>query len=141
MKSTGLRRIAGTALAAVAIAAGTLAAAPSAAAKANGLAIDKVSFTEPNVQVKLTYSCDPGLGQELVAQATTLDADRTDGGTAMGVIRESKLVCDYKDHNAKVTLRPAYGTHFAKGDKVRVALYLSADDGSVTADLTAVTVL
>ncbi|GAA3074350.1 hypothetical protein [Streptomyces glomeratus] len=142
MKPTSLRhRLAGTALTALVVGAGALATAPSAAAKANELTINSVSLHDANVQVQVTYSCDPGLGQELVANATTLDSDSPDGGAAAGIVKNDKLVCDYSNHIANVTLHTAYGTHFAKGDKVKVAVYYFDNDGYVSANQTTVSVL
>src|SRR5689334_5307389 len=124
MKSTrAQRRLAGTVLTTLVIGAGALATAPSAAAKANVLTIDRVSFHNPDVRVKVTYSCDPGLGTELVANATALKPGSAKGGVAAGIVKPNKLVCDYADHTTTVTLRAINGSHFAKGDKVKVALY------------------
>ncbi|MGR6974523.1 hypothetical protein ACU639_33815 [Streptomyces cynarae] len=130
MKSSGLRRrLAGTAVTAVMVGAGVLAGAPSAAAKANLLAIDKVSFHAPDLQVKVTYSCDAGMDHELVANATALGRGTHDESIASGTIKKDKLVCDYDSHIAQVTLRPAAGSHFAKGDKVQVAVFYFDTDG------------
>ncbi|MEU8586877.1 hypothetical protein AB0C59_07680 [Streptomyces sp. NPDC048664] len=140
-KSTTLRRrLAVTTLTALTVGAGVLATAPSAAAKANALTINRVSLQSPDVQVQLTYSCDPDLGTELVANATAIGG-KTDGAVAAGILRENKLVCDYGDHTTKVTLHPVGGTHLAKGDKVKVAVYYFDRDGYSTADQTAVVVL
>ncbi|MEU6366658.1 hypothetical protein ABZ876_13220 [Streptomyces sp. NPDC046931] len=142
MKPSSLRRrLAGTVLTALVIGAGALATAPSAAAKANELTITNVSLRDSSVQVQVTYSCDPGLGQELVANATALGSDSPDGGVAAGIVKQDKLVCDYSNHIAKVTLRTAHDTHFAKGDKVKVAVYYFDNDGYVSANQTAVAVL
>ncbi|MFA7759226.1 hypothetical protein V5F01_37930 [Streptomyces sp. NRRL B-2790] len=142
MKSTSIRRrLAGTAAAVLVAGAGVLAAAPLAAAKANVLTIDKVSFHKPNVQVKVTYSCDPGLDHELVANARTLGTGTHREGNAAGTIKKDKLVCDADSHTAQVTMRPAQGTSFVKGDKIKVTVFYFDNDGFSYANETAVTVL
>ena len=113
MKTTSARRrLAGTAVTALMVGASVLAAAPLAAAKANVLTIDKVSFQKPNVQVKVTYSCDPGLDHQLVANARTLGTGTHREGIAAGTIKKDKLVCDSGSHTAQVNMRPARGTYF-----------------------------
>lgn len=130
MKSSSLRRrLTGTAATVLLVGAGVLATAPSAAAKANLLAIDKVSFHDPNVQVKVTYSCDPGMDHELVANATTLPEATHVEAIAAGTIKKDKLVCDYNSHTAQVTMRTAEGSYFEKGDKVKVAVFYFDNDG------------
>ncbi|MFF7357007.1 hypothetical protein ACFZA1_30870 [Streptomyces filipinensis] len=130
MKSTSVRRrLAGAAATALMAGAGVLAAAPMAAAKANLLTIDKVSFHKPDVQVKVTYSCDPGMDHELVANARTLGTGSHREGNAAGTIKKDKLVCDAGDHTAQVTMRPAQGSYFLKGDKVKVSVFYFDNDG------------
>ncbi|MEU2714229.1 hypothetical protein [Streptomyces sp. NPDC007205] len=130
MKSTRTwRRLAGTAATALMVTAGVLAAAPSAVAKANVLTIDKVSLQKPNIQVKVTYSCDPGMDHELVANARTLGTGAHDQRIAAGTIKKDKLVCDAGNHISQVTMRPAQGSHFAKGDKVKVTVFYFDNDG------------
>ncbi|MEU1408544.1 hypothetical protein ABZ471_40725 [Streptomyces sp. NPDC005728] len=142
MKSTSIRRrLAGTAAAALMAGAGVLAAAPMAAAKANVLTIDKVSFQKPIVQVKVTYSCDPGLDHELVANARTLGTGSHPEGIAAGTIKKDKLVCDADSHVAQVPMRPAQGSYFVKGDKVEVTVFYFDNDGFSYAKETTVTVL
>ncbi|GGX78421.1 hypothetical protein [Streptomyces anandii] len=142
MNSTSLRRrLAGTAVTALVAGAGVLATAPSAFAKANEITIDSVSLSGQDVQVRLTYSCDPGLGQQLVANATALDSHSPKAGSAAGVIGSDRLVCDYGDHKAVMTLHTAYDTRFAKKDTVKVAVFYFDKDGYTTADQTAVAVL
>ncbi|MCW7940559.1 hypothetical protein AAW14_00360 [Streptomyces hygroscopicus] len=142
MKSTSVRRrLAGSVVTALVVGAGVLVTAHSAAAKANEVAVGTVSFHKPDVQVQVIYSCDPGLGQELVANATAIDSMSPDAGSAAGVIKKDRLVCDYGNHTATVTLHTASGTHFAKGDKVKVAVFYFGKDGSVLADQTAAAVL
>ncbi|MEU7058136.1 hypothetical protein [Streptomyces sp. NPDC046197] len=130
MKSSSLRRgLAGAAAAALLAGAGVLATAPSAAAKANLIAIDKVSFHAPSVQVQVTYSCDPGMDHELVANATTLRKNTHLQAIAAGTIKKDKLVCDYNDHVAQITMRTAVGSQFEKGDKVKVTVFYFDNDG------------
>ncbi|MEU6479857.1 hypothetical protein ABZ858_23815 [Streptomyces sp. NPDC047017] len=130
MTSSSLRRrVAGTAATVLMIGAGALVAAPSASAKANLLSIDKVTRHAPGLQVKVTYSCDTGMDHELVANATTLNHSAHDQSIAAGTIKKDQLVCDYKDHVALVTLRPAAGAHFDKGDKVKVTVFYFDNDG------------
>ncbi|TJZ44570.1 hypothetical protein FCH28_30025 [Streptomyces piniterrae] len=123
------RRLAGTAAVTILAGAGVLAAAPSAVAKANLLAIDKVSLREPGLQVNVTYSCDTGINHQLVANATKLNPTGHDESTAAGTIKADKLACDYNSHAAKVALRPSAGSHFAKGDKVKVTVFYFDNDG------------
>lgn len=142
MKSTSTRRrLAGTAVTALMVGAGVLAAAPLAAAKANVLTIDKVSFQKPNVKVKVTYSCDPGLDHELVANARTLDTGSHREGIAAGTIKKDKLICDADNHTTQVNMRPAQGTYFVKGDKVKVTVFYFDNDGFSYANESSVTVL
>ncbi|WEO99749.1 hypothetical protein A6P39_040070 [Streptomyces sp. FXJ1.172] len=142
MKSTNAwRRLAGTAVTAVMVGVGVLATAPSAAAKANLLTIDKVSFRDPNIQVKVTYSCDPGLDHELVANGTTLSTGTHREGIAAGTVKKDKLICDDGSHVAQVTMRPATGMNFVKGDKVKVTVFYFDNDGFSYANETTVVVL
>ncbi|GHE04474.1 hypothetical protein [Streptomyces alanosinicus] len=128
------RRVAGTAATVFLIGAGAVATAPSAAAKANLLSIDSVSRHTPGLQVKVTYSCDVGMDHELVANATTLNHSPHDQSIAAGTVKKDRLVCDYHDHVALVTLRPAAGSHFDKGDKVEVTVFYFDNDGFRYAD-------
>ena len=134
------RRVAGTAATVLLIGAGALATAPSAAAKANLLNIDKVSRHTPGLQVKVTYSCDVGMDHQLVANATTLNHPH-DQSIAAGTVKKDKLVCDYDDHVALVTLRPAAGAHFDKGDEVKVTVFYFDNAGFRYGDAETVTVL
>ncbi|AWN31481.1 hypothetical protein [Streptomyces sp. NEAU-S7GS2] len=130
MKSSRLRRrVLGTAAVAVLAGAGVLAGAPAAVAKANFLAIDKVTLHEPGLQVKVTYSCDTGVNHQLVANAIKLNQTGSDESIAAATIKKNKLVCDYTNHTAQMTLRPAVASHFAKGDKVKVTIFYFDDDG------------
>lgn len=130
MKSTRLRhRLAGTAAVTLLVGAGALAAAPSAAAKANLLTINKVSLHETGLQANVTYSCDTGMNHQLVANATKLNPTGHDESIAAGTIKSARLTCDYDSHKAQVTLRPAAGSHFAKGDKVKLAVFYFDEDG------------
>ncbi|WP_225101822.1 hypothetical protein [Streptomyces sp. CoH27] len=139
--STLRRRVAGTAATVLLIGAGALATAPSATAKANLLSIDKVSLHTPGLQVKVTYSCDIGMDHELVANATTLNHSPHDQSIAAGTVKKDHLVCDYNDHVALVTLRPAAGSHFDKGDKVKVTVFYFDNDGFRYGDEETVAVL
>ncbi len=142
MKSSRLgRRLAGTAAATVLVGAGVLAAAPSAVAKANLLTIGKVSLQESGLRANVTYSCDPGMNHQLVANATKLNPAGHDESIAAGTIKSAKLTCDYNSHAAQVSLRPAVGSHFAKGDKVKVAVFYFDEDGFSYARQEKVTVL
>ncbi|MFE5872695.1 hypothetical protein ACFQ6V_29130 [Streptomyces roseifaciens] len=123
------RRLAGTAAAALVIGAGALATAPSAAAKANLLEIGKVALHEPGLQADVTYSCDPGMNHQLVANAVKLGTSGHDESVAAGTIKVDKLTCDYESHAARVSLRPATGSHFAKGDQVKVTVFYFDDEG------------
>ncbi|MEV4926150.1 hypothetical protein [Streptomyces roseoverticillatus] len=123
------RRLAGATAAALVIGAGALATAPSAAAKANLLAINKVALHEPGLQVDVTYSCDPGMNHQLVANAAKLGTSAHDESVAAGTIKVDKLVCDYNSHVARVPLRAAVGSHFAKGDQVKVTVFYFDDEG------------
>ncbi|GGX98122.1 hypothetical protein [Streptomyces hiroshimensis] len=123
------RRLAGTAAAALLIGAGALATAPSAAAKANVLTIGKVALQEPGIQVNVTYSCDPGLNHQLVANAAKIGGTGHDESIAAGTLKAGKLVCDYADHAARVTLRPATGSYFGRGERVKVTVFYFDEDG------------
>lgn len=141
MKSIKMRhRLTGTAVTALVVGACCLAAAPSAAAKGNGITVDTVSLHKSDVQVKVTYSCDPGLGQEIMANATALGSDSPGAGIAAGIVKRDNVICDYANHTATVTLHTATGTHFSKGDKVKVAVFVGNDE-SVSADQKVVAVL
>lgn len=142
MTSSSLRRrVAGTAATVLLIGAGALATAPSAAAKANLLSIEKVSLRAPGLQVKVTYSCDVGMDNELVANAKTLNHSSHDQSIAAGTVKKDQLVCDYNDHVALVTMRPAAGSHFDKGDKVEVTVFYFDNDGFRYGDDEATSVL
>ncbi|AEW99186.1 hypothetical protein [Streptantibioticus cattleyicolor] len=130
MKSSRLgRRVAGTAAVALLVGAGALATAGPAAAKANVITIKKVALHSPGLQVNVTYSCDPGMHHQLVANATAVDQPDTDRSIAAGTIKSAKLVCDYNDHNATVNLRAATGSHFSHGEHVRVDVWYFDEDG------------
>ncbi|GES28118.1 hypothetical protein AB0G60_01665 [Streptomyces angustmyceticus] len=128
MKSSRLRRrLAGSAAVAALVGAGILAAAPSAVAKANVLAIGQVALQSPGLQVKVTYSCDPGMNHQLVANAAKQAGH--DGSVAAGTVKKDKLTCDANSHTAQVALRPAAGSSFGKGDKVKIAVFYFDEDG------------
>ncbi|MFD9209334.1 hypothetical protein ACFVZM_24030 [Streptomyces sioyaensis] len=129
MKSSRLRRrLAGTAAVSVLVGAGALAGAPAASAKANLLAINKVALHAPGLQMKVTYSCDPGMNHQLVANVSGA-SPRPVGSEAAGTIKKDKLICDYADHTALVNLRVGEGSYFAKGDKVKATVFYFDDDG------------
>ncbi|MFJ3950366.1 hypothetical protein SLV14_000585 [Streptomyces sp. Je 1-4] len=142
MKSSRLRRrLIGAAATAVLAGTGVLVAAPAAVAKANLLAIDKVALHEPGLQVKVTYSCDTGIDHQLVANAEKANPVGHDYSSAAGTLKKDKLVCDYADHTARVTMRPAAGSHFAKGEKVKVTVFYFDNDGFSYAHQETVSVL
>jgi hypothetical protein len=64
-----------------------------------------------------------------------------DQSIAAGTVKKDKLVCDYNDHDALVTLRPAAGAHFDKGDKVKVTVFYFDNDGFRYGDAETVAVL
>ncbi|MFF3542886.1 hypothetical protein [Streptomyces platensis] len=142
MKSSRMRRrLAGAAAAAVLAGAGVLVAAPAAVAKANLLAIDKVALHDIGLKVKVTYSCDTGINHQLVANAVNLNQPGHDVSIAAGTLKKEKLVCDYSDHTAQVTMRAPAGSHFAKGDKVKVTVFYFDDEGFSYANVEKVSVL
>ncbi|MFF2813313.1 hypothetical protein ACFVT2_40365 [Streptomyces sp. NPDC058000] len=126
------RRLAGATTVAALVGAGILAAAPMAAAKANLIAIDKVALAAPGLTVDVTYSCDPGMNHQLVANAEQITSSKL-AARGAGTLKVDKLVCDYADHTAQVRLRPA-DQGFAKGDKVKVTVFYFDDDGFRYAD-------
>ncbi|MGW2916650.1 hypothetical protein ACWDBF_02135 [Streptomyces angustmyceticus] len=52
-----------------------------------------------------------------------------DGSVAAGTVKKDKLTCDYDRHTAQVALRPAAGSSFGKGDKVKIAVFYFDEDG------------
>ncbi|MFB7635843.1 hypothetical protein ACFC0M_33495 [Streptomyces sp. NPDC056149] len=126
------RRLAGAATVAALVGAGVLATAPMAAAKANLIAIDKVALAAPGLTVDVTYSCDPGMNHQLVANAEEITASKAAAHGA-GTLKVDKLVCDYADHTAQVKLKTGWGT-FSKGQKVKVTVFYFDDDGFRYAD-------
>ncbi|MCF3173454.1 hypothetical protein IPZ61_09015 [Streptomyces sioyaensis] len=128
MKSSRLRhRLAGTAALTVLVGAGALATAPAASAKANLIAINKVALHAPGLQMKVTYSCDPGMNHQLVANVFNTSAHT--GSEAAGTIKKDKLICDYADHTVQVNLKVAVGSYFDKGDKVKATAFYFDEDG------------
>ncbi|WP_258017874.1 hypothetical protein [Streptomyces noursei] len=107
-----------------------------AAAKANLIAINKVALDGPGLRVNVTYSCDPGMNHQLVANAEEITSSKLKGYGA-GTIKVDKLVCDYADHTAQVRLKPAATLGFEKGDKVKVTVFYFDEDGFRYADTTA----
>ncbi|KUL54799.1 hypothetical protein ADL22_02375 [Streptomyces sp. NRRL F-4489] len=133
MKASRIRRrLAGAA--AVTALAGTalLAGAPMAAAKANLIAINKIALDAPGLRVNVTYSCDPGMHHELVANAEQITSSKP-AARGAGTIKTDQLVCDYADHTAQVRLRPA-DIGFAKGQTVKVTVFYFDEDGFRYAD-------
>ncbi|MEU5544105.1 hypothetical protein AB0G85_17165 [Streptomyces sioyaensis] len=130
MKSSRLRRrLAGAAAVTALVGAGVLASAPAASAKANLLAINKVALHAPGLQVKVTYSCDPGMNHQLVANVVNTSTDRRNGSEAAGTIKKDKLICDYADHTVQVNLKVQVGSYFNKGDKVKATVFYFDEDG------------
>ncbi|WP_336048947.1 hypothetical protein [Streptomyces sp. CA2R101] len=137
MQASRIRRgVAGAATVVALAGAGVLATAPMAAAKANLIAINKVSPAGSGLTVNVTYSCDPGMNHQLVANAEEITSSKLKGYGA-GTIKVGKLVCDYADHTAQVQLKPAATLGFEKGDKVKVTVFYFDDDGFRYADATA----
>ncbi|MCK7623945.1 hypothetical protein MUU72_12695 [Streptomyces sp. RS10V-4] len=133
MKASRIRRrLAGAAAVTALAGAGILAGAPMAAAKANLIAIDKVALDAPGLRVNVTYSCDPGMHHELVANAEQITSSKL-AARGAGTIKTDKLVCDYADHTAQVRLRPA-DQGFAKGQKVKITVFYFDEDGFRYAD-------
>ncbi|MCE4945819.1 hypothetical protein ACFCXR_09010 [Streptomyces noursei] len=126
------RRLAGAATVAALVGAGALATAPTAAAKANLIAVDKVSLDAPGLRVDVTYSCDPGMNHQLVANAEQLTSSKL-AARGAGTLKVDKLVCDYADHTAQVHLRAA-AEGFTEGDTVKVTVFYFDDDGFRYAD-------
>ncbi|MGG2462722.1 hypothetical protein ACO0M4_23380 [Streptomyces sp. RGM 3693] len=80
----------------------------------------------------VTYSCDPGMNHQLVANAEQITSSKL-AARGAGTLKVDKLVCDYADHTTQVRLRPA-DQGFAKGDKVKVTVFYFDDDGFRYAD-------
>ncbi|WP_241777463.1 hypothetical protein [Streptomyces sp. CT34] len=136
LKASRIRRgVAGAATVVALAGAGVLATAPMAAAKANLIAIDKVSPDGPGLRVNVTYSCDPGMNHHLVANAEEITSSKLTGYGA-GTLKVDTLVCDYADQTAQVRLKPAATLGFEKGDRVKVTVFYF-DDGFRYADTTA----
>ncbi|MFH8752227.1 hypothetical protein ACH4GK_10400 [Streptomyces rimosus] len=118
MKSTRLKaRIAGTAAAVAVLGGAALATAPTAAAKANHIWIDRAQLRGGTLSVTVKYSCDPGSEYQLITKMTKADKP---GNVANGTVPTNKLVCDAYTRVLKVNLKPAAGSHFKKGDEVKV---------------------
>ncbi|MFI9075510.1 hypothetical protein ACIGW8_03220 [Streptomyces sioyaensis] len=129
MKSSRLRhRLAGTAALTVLVGAGALATAPAASAKANLIAINKVALRAPGLQMKVTYSCDPGMNHQLVANVFNTSTVHN-GSEAAGTIKKDKLICDSADHTVQMNLRVEVGSYFDKGDKVKAVVFYFDDEG------------
>ncbi|MER6029776.1 hypothetical protein [Streptomyces sp. NPDC001851] len=131
MKSFRIGRRLGGAVAAVALAsAGALTVATPASAAAYDIAFDNVSLQKSGrLQTQITYSCDVGNDEQLVVNVTKLNTTSHEESVAAGTIKPDKLVCDYNKHTAKLDLRNAPSSLFAKGDKVKVTLFYFDNDG------------
>ncbi|MFI1971231.1 hypothetical protein BLA24_32745 [Streptomyces cinnamoneus] len=134
------RRLAGATAATLMAGVGALAAASPAAAKANLLAVDKVSLVGENVQVDVTYSCDPGESYQLVANALT-QRDTHFQARAATLVKPAKLTCDYNSRTLHLTLKNELSAHFAKGDQVKVKVFYLDPDGFDYANEETATVL
>ncbi|MFI9204985.1 hypothetical protein [Streptomyces sp. NPDC053048] len=122
------RRAAGAAAAVLLAGAGALASASPAAAKANLLAIDKVSLADSGLHVDVTYSCDPGEEFQLVAQAVKV-TDEHISTRAAALVKPGDLVCDYESRTLRLKLRPELHAQFAKGDKAEVKVFYLDPNG------------
>ncbi|MFJ9853528.1 hypothetical protein [Streptomyces sp. NPDC101150] len=141
MKASRIRRrLAGAATVAALVGAGTLAAAPTAAAKANLLAINKVSLAKPGLQVKLTYSCDTGVDLQIAGYASKVTKSVPGQRNAAGAIKAGTLTCDYASRTVQLKLNPV-DKGFAKGDKVKVTVFYFDDNGLFHANEEATAVL
>ncbi|WP_372409557.1 hypothetical protein [Streptomyces luteireticuli] len=122
------RRVAGSAAAALMIGATALAVAPTASAKAYSLSAGKVALKKPGVEVDVTYSCDAGSKDWLVAGAVNVNHPWGVEGSV--IVKGDKLVCDYETHKMKVFVPPIVDQQFNKGDKVEVTLvYFDSENG------------
>ncbi|EME97609.1 hypothetical protein J7W19_07410 [Streptomyces mobaraensis NBRC 13819 = DSM 40847] len=127
---TTVRRLAGAGAAVLLLGGGALATAPSAAAKNYSLSFDKVALAAPGVTVDVTYSCDEGSQQWIVANADELPKPGHNEVSAAGILKTDKLVCDYNTHTARMQLTTGGVGAFAKGSKVKVSLhYFDPNDG------------
>ncbi|WP_030666574.1 hypothetical protein [Streptomyces rimosus] len=121
MKSTRLKtRIAGTAAAVAVLGGASLAMAPGAAAKANLISIERAQLRGGALSVTVKYSCDTGLQWQLVTKMTKLEKGKDTKSVATGAVAADKIICDYNDRVLTVKLRPTKGSHFVKGDQVKV---------------------
>ncbi|MEU2789279.1 hypothetical protein [Streptomyces sp. NPDC007100] len=130
MKSTRLKaRIAGTAAAVAVLGGAALATAPTAAAKANVISIERAQLRGGALSVTVKYSCDTGLSWRLVTKMTKVDQKADPTSVAKATVPANKIICDYQDRVLNVKLQPAKGSHFVKGDEVKVAAtYFAADE-------------
>ncbi|KPC64842.1 hypothetical protein [Streptomyces chattanoogensis] len=120
------RRLAGAATVAALAVAGTLAAAPTASAKANLLAIDKVSLAKSGPELNIKYSCDTGVNLQVTGYATKVTGGKK---SAAGALDAAKLTCDFGTRAVQMKLTPA-GKGFVKGDKVKVTVFYWDENGS-----------
>lgn len=121
MKSTRLKtRIAGTAAAVAVLGGAALAMAPGAAAKANLISIERAQLRGDALSVTVKYSCDTGLQWQLVTKMTKVGEEKGATSLATATVPANKIICDYETRVLKVKLKPTAGSHFAKGDEVKV---------------------
>ncbi|ARF55523.1 hypothetical protein [Streptomyces gilvosporeus] len=127
MKASRIRRrLAGAATVAALVGTGVLAAAPTASAKANLLAIDKVSLDKSSPELNIKYSCDTGVNLQVTGYATKITGGKK---SAAGAIDAAKLTCDFETRTVLMKLAPA-GKGFVKGDKVKVTVFYWDENGS-----------
>ncbi|MER6130380.1 hypothetical protein ABT173_49195 [Streptomyces sp. NPDC001795] len=99
--------------------------------------MDKAIFKkhQPRViVVEVSYSCDPGAHISLRSQITRPKTHR--GGrpaTATGGVRNG-LTCDAATHVTRLTTHATPGSHFAKGNTVKVVVESVGTDGRGLAD-------
>ncbi|KAA6221482.1 hypothetical protein CP973_05400 [Streptomyces albofaciens JCM 4342] len=121
MKSTRLKtRIAGTAAAVAVLGGASLAMAPGAAAKATLISIERAQLRGDVLSVTVKYSCDPGDSWQLVSKMTKVDQEEDAKSLATATVPADKITCDYQDRILKLKLKPTPGSHFVKGDEVKV---------------------
>lgn len=142
MKASQVRRSVAVAATVAALAVvGTLATAPTAAAKANLLAITKVSLAKPGLQLDIKYSCDTGVDLQIAGYASKVTESAAGKRNATGAIDASKVTCDFVSRTVQMKLRPA-GNAFVKGDKVKVTVFYWDENGAFgTQEETATAVL
>ncbi|MEV5597270.1 hypothetical protein [Streptomyces sp. NPDC052496] len=122
MKSTRLKaRVAGTAAAVAVLGGAALATAPTAAAKANVISIERAQLRAGALSVTVKYSCDTGLAWNLVSKMSKVDQEEDPTSLATATVASDKIICDYQTRVLKLKLQPTKGSHFVKGDEVKVS--------------------